>query len=166
MGESRLVDSYRLLGEDVSRSLSPAMMNAAFEATGVDARYEAISVVREEFRSRFLALKGEVQGMNLTIPFKSEVLPLLDGLDEVSARIGAANVVAKSGSRCLGYNTDVNGITAPLKDHGAERVDRALLHGRRRGGEGLLRGHEPDRVLRGHRRGPRQGEGRRTSSPR
>jgi len=129
MGERSLVDSYRLLGGDVSRSPSPAMMNAAFDATGVDASYEAVSVGREEFRGRFLALIGEVRGMNLTIPFKSEVLPLLDGLDEVSARIGAANVVAKSGSRCIGHNTDVNGITAPLKEHGAERVGRALLLG-------------------------------------
>ena len=58
MGEGKLVDMYCLMGEEVSGSLSPSMMNAAFEAAGIDALYESISVEREEFRRRFLALQG------------------------------------------------------------------------------------------------------------
>ena len=83
--KGQLVDTYCLMGEDVSGSLSPAMMNAAFEAAGIDAIYESISVEREEFRRRFLELREETSGMNLTIPYKSDVIPLLDELDEVSA---------------------------------------------------------------------------------
>jgi shikimate dehydrogenase len=124
-----LIDKYCLLGEDVSNSPSPSMMNAAFAAVGIDASYEAISVAREEFRGRFLALREAVKGFNLTMPYKSEVLPLLDSLDEVSLRIGAANVVKRSGSRLTGYNSDVSGITAPLREHGKARIDSALLLG-------------------------------------
>ena len=45
--------------------------------------------------------------MNVTIPYKSDVIPMLDELDEVSSRIGAVNVIKRSGPKCLGYNTDV-----------------------------------------------------------
>lgn len=126
-----LVEVYRLLGEDVSRSLSPGMMNAAFRERSIDARYEAVSVRREEFRETFLAQRAEARGFNLTIPFKSDVLPLLDSLDEVSARIRAVNVVAAgaAGGRWEGHNTDVDGITVPLREHGVGRVGRALLLG-------------------------------------
>ena len=129
MGWKWLVETYRLIGEDVSRSPSPAMMNAAFRAVGIDAVYEAVNVGRAEFSDRFLALRAETSGVNLTIPFKSDVIPLLDALDEVSARIGAVNVVARTGQRYKGYNTDVNGITAPLKERGMGRVRKALLLG-------------------------------------
>jgi shikimate dehydrogenase len=124
-----MVDRYCLLGEEVSGSLSPAMMTAAFEATAIAARYEAISVNKEEFRERFLALSKEMKGINLTIPYKSQVLPLLDGLDKVSGRIGAANVVKNSTEGRMGYNSDVNGIVAPLREHGKAHVGRALLLG-------------------------------------
>ncbi|MDA4113685.1 MAG: shikimate dehydrogenase [Thaumarchaeota archaeon] len=125
-----MVDDYYLLGENVGASLSPAMMTAAFESTGVDARYRALSVPRGEFRDRFLELRPGTAGMNLTIPYKSDVLALLDSLDEVSARISAVNVVKNSGGIWHGYNTDVQGITAPLGERvGAARLERALLIG-------------------------------------
>jgi len=124
-----MTDAYALIGEEVSDALSPAMMAAAFEATGIDATYQAISVAREEFRDRFLALREKMSGFNLTIPYKSAVIPLLDGLDETSGRIGAVNVVRRVGTEYLGYNTDVDGIVAPLKDRGVARVGAALLLG-------------------------------------
>jgi shikimate dehydrogenase len=68
--------------------------------------------------------------MNLTIPYKSDVLTLLDSLDEVSARISAVNVVKNSDGRYRGYNTDVQGITTPLREQaGASSVEHALLIG-------------------------------------
>jgi shikimate dehydrogenase len=125
-----LVDEYYLLGENVAASLSPAMMEAAFETAGVEARYQAISVPRREFHDRFLELRPGAAGMNLTIPYKSDVLALLDSLDEVSARISAVNVVKNSDGRYRGYNTDVQGITAPLRARAsASSVEHALLIG-------------------------------------
>jgi shikimate dehydrogenase len=124
-----LVDEYYLLGEDVSASLSPVMMSAAFEISGVDARYQALSVPRGEFRERFVDLLPRARGMNLTIPYKSEVLALLDSLDEVSSRISAVNVVKSSGGRYHGYNTDVLGITVPLRELAGAPVEHALLIG-------------------------------------
>ena len=122
-------DRYCLIGEQVSGSLSPAMMNAAFRAAGLDAAYEAVNIPKAEFKERFLQLREETEGLNITIPYKSTVIPFLDELDPVSSRIGAVNVVKHSGARFVGYNTDANGIVAPLRDHGRDGVRSALLIG-------------------------------------
>ncbi len=129
MGEGGMVEKYCLLGEDVSNSPSPAVMNAAFDSARVEARYEAISVGRTEFGRRFLELREGMAGINLTIPYKSDVIGQLDWLDPIASRIRAVNVIKRSGNRYLGYNTDVDGITGPLRRHGLERVGRALLLG-------------------------------------
>jgi shikimate dehydrogenase len=127
--EGALTERYCLLGGDVSRSLSPAMMNAAFASTGLDAEYEAVSLKKERFRSDFLELREKTGGLNVTIPYKADVIPLLDELDPISSRIGAVNVVKRSDGRYLGYNSDANGIVAPLKEHRKDSVRSALLVG-------------------------------------
>lgn len=124
-----MTDQYALLGEEVSHSLSPAMMNAAFRAEGMDAAYSSVSVSRQEFGRKFIELREKTAGLNLTIPYKSEVIPMLDGLDEVSARIHAVNVVKRDGRRYLGCNTDVGGIVGPLRERRRESVRSALLVG-------------------------------------
>jgi shikimate dehydrogenase len=124
-----LVDKYCLIGGDVSHSLSPAMMNAAFASMKMDATYRAVSIRREEFPAKFLELREENDGMNVTIPYKSDVIPLVDELDEVSSRIGAVNVIKREGGKFLGYNTDAGGIVGALKEHGKGSPRRALLVG-------------------------------------
>jgi len=124
------MDRYYLLGSDVSASPSPVMMNSAFRSAGIDAWYSALSVERSEFRQRFTALKEEASGMNITIPFKSEVILLLDELDPVSRKIGAVNATEVTGGSWYGFNTDVIGIVAPLMERtGRSAVERALLVG-------------------------------------
>lgn len=124
------MDSYCLLGEDVSKSLSPVMMNSAFVSLGIDARYAAVSVERAAFQEKFLSLREECRGLNLTMPFKSQVIPLLDQLDPVSRKMGAVNTTKRSGSRHLGFNTDVEGIVVPVRERtGGSGVGRALLLG-------------------------------------
>jgi shikimate dehydrogenase len=124
------MDRYYLLGGNVSASPSPTMMNSAFKSLGIDASYAALSLERSEFRQRFTELAEEASGMNITIPFKSEVIALLDGLDSVSKKIGAVNVIKTSGGQWYGVNTDVAGIVAPVLDRmGGSRMERALLVG-------------------------------------
>jgi len=124
-----LTDKYCLIGENVSRSPSPAMMNAAFDSVGLDAVYSCENVARQAFRETFARLRSQTSGMNVTIPYKSMVIPLLDGLDEVSSRIGAVNVIKKEEARLMGFNSDANGILVPLREHGKESLRRALLLG-------------------------------------
>ncbi|MBI3116651.1 MAG: shikimate dehydrogenase, partial [Thaumarchaeota archaeon] len=75
-------DLYYLIGRDVTESPSPSMMNAAFSELSIDALYVAISLDDDALEDRFTELKGNrLKGLNVTIPFKSAIIPLLDGLD-------------------------------------------------------------------------------------
>jgi shikimate dehydrogenase len=124
-----MTDRYCVIGRDVSRSPSPAMMNAAFRSLQVDAEYTQVSVPDASFVRDFTRLmRSRFKGMNVTIPFKTTVIPLLGGLDLIATRINAVNTVKMEDGegkgvdreegeegRYRGYNTDPDGIAAPLQ---------------------------------------------------
>ena len=105
-----------LLGDPVSRSLSPAMQNAAFEALGMEWRYVIREVGRAYLARAIADLRSDsrILGANVTIPHKESVIPLLDELDPLAARIGAVNTISRRGSMLKGWNTDVDGFQRAL----------------------------------------------------
>jgi shikimate dehydrogenase len=117
-----------LLGDPVSRSLSPAMQNAAFEALQIDCRYLARQIGRAELASTIAEIRADAQilGANVTIPLKEAVIPLLDELDPMAARVGAVNTVSRVGRRLRGSNTDVVGFRRALDDCGYQVAARAV----------------------------------------
>ncbi len=91
-----------VLGENISYTLSPAIHNYVFENLGIDAVYLAFDVRREKFKETIKGLINLAYGFNVTIPYKEEVMPYLDGLAESAQRVGAVNTVKEG----WGYNTD------------------------------------------------------------
>lgn len=125
-------DRYCLIGKDVSRSPSPAMMNAAFRSLRIDAEYSAFSIPEARFvRELGRLMASRLKGMNVTIPFKTAVIPWLGGLDSVATRIQAVNTVKlEEDGRYIGHNTDPDGIVEPLRAVAASlEVRNALLIG-------------------------------------
>jgi shikimate dehydrogenase len=123
-------DRYVLIGENVSNSPSPRMMNAAFEALGLDSVYETSNIGRNQLSVDFAKLRdGGVSGLNVTIPHKSSIVRLLDSLDEVPSRIGAVNTVKREGTSYIGYNTDVDGVVGTLRSRGHSRIRKAFVLG-------------------------------------
>jgi shikimate dehydrogenase len=85
-----MADQYCIVGRDVSHSPSPAMMNAAFKSIGMEAKYTAVSAPETGFPREFRRLmSSRFKGMNVTMPFKTAVIPLLAGLDPVG--VGAVS---------------------------------------------------------------------------
>ena len=107
-----------LLGDPVSRSLSPAMQNAAFRALGIDCQYVLAEVDRAGLGGAIAELRGDqrILGANVTIPHKESVIALLDDLDPQAARIGAVNTIRRQGARLKGWNTDVEGFRRALAE--------------------------------------------------
>jgi len=107
-----------LLGDPVSRSLSPVMQNAAFEALGIDCRYALREVSRADFAAAMAELRGDerILGANVTIPHKESAIAFLDDLDPLAARIGAVNTISRQGARLKGWNTDVEGFRRALDE--------------------------------------------------
>jgi shikimate dehydrogenase len=105
------------MGFPVSHSLSPVMHNAAIAAMGLDYVYVPFPIPVADLPAAIAGLKAiqSVQGFNLTIPHKVEVIPLLDQVMPIALSVGAVNTVKRVGDRWVGTNTDVAGFLEPLK---------------------------------------------------
>lgn len=119
---------YGILGRPVTHSLSPAMHNAAFRALGLNAVYVAFPVT--DLPEAVAGLRGlDIKGVSVTIPFKEEIIPLIDELDPRAARIGAVNTLVNRDGRLVGYNTDWLGALHALKSKTSLTGEHVLLLG-------------------------------------
>jgi shikimate dehydrogenase len=104
-----------LFGYPVEHTLSPAMHNAAFKALGIDYCYVPFPVHPDYLEDAVKAIRAfNLCGVNVTVPHKEKVIPLLDEINEEASFIGAVNTIANSSGRLMGYNTDGRGFIQSL----------------------------------------------------
>ena len=111
-----------VFGDPVEGNPTSIMQNAAFEHAGLDWRYLDITVKAEDLAEAVQAarLLG-FGGLNLTIPHKVAVIPLLDGLEPSAEISGACNtVVRQPDGRLIGSNTDGSGFVWSIRDEGID----------------------------------------------
>lgn len=106
-----------LLGKPLRRRHSVVMHNAAFEAAGIDARYELLELDAEAVeRAVADARRPEFLGLGVTAPYKRVVAGLVDEVEPDAERIGAVNNVTKGADRRLvGFNSDAPGFRAGVE---------------------------------------------------
>jgi shikimate dehydrogenase len=108
---------FGLVGNPVGHSLSPPMHEAAYAELDMDARYVTFEPAPADLRT---AIEGAaalgITGLNVTVPFKEDVLALLSP-DDVAERVGAVNTVDFRGERRTGHNTDVAGVRRAFDHH-------------------------------------------------
>jgi len=109
------MDVYGLIGDPVGHSLSPPMHEAGYEELEIDARYVTFEPVGAGAAIRAAADLG-IAGLNVTIPFKQDVLEHVDP-DPTAERVGAVNTVDFSGETPTGHNTDVAGVRRSFAHH-------------------------------------------------
>ena len=115
-GKTRLL---AVIGAPIGHSLSPIIQNAALHAAGLDYVYTALPVRADALASAVRGLcDAGIAGFNVTIPFKTAIIPLLDALSEDARRIQAVNTVVVEDGRLVGYNTDVAGFLAGFAERG------------------------------------------------
>ncbi|WP_436923121.1 shikimate dehydrogenase [Halosimplex amylolyticum] len=123
------MDVYGLIGNPVGHSLSPPMHEAGYEALGLDARYVTFEPPKDGAAA---AVEGAddlgVAGLNVTIPFKQDVLAAVEP-DSLARRIGAVNTVDFSGADPTGHNTDAVGATRALRAHDVALSGTAVVVG-------------------------------------
>ena len=110
---------FGVIGHPISHSLSPVMHTAALRAMRLDALYAPFEVPPRFLKPilRALLLSG-VEGLNVTVPLKEAVMPLLDRLDPTTQAVGAVNTIVIQNRRTIGYNTDGVGFRRALKELG------------------------------------------------
>ena len=118
-----------LIGWPVSHSFSPAMHNAAAEALGLNWAYVPLPVAPEQVATAVSSLASlGFRGVNVTVPHKQAVLPLMDELEPGAQAIGAVNtIVVGEDGRLTGHNTDWSGFLADLEAHTISLNNRDCL---------------------------------------
>ena len=107
-----------VIGDPIAQSKSPAIHNFWLGKLGIDAEYRAAHVRAEALASYLAERKTDPawRGCNVTMPHKQAVMPYLERLDPLAARIGAVNTIVRSQNGSLaGYNTDAAGFLEPLR---------------------------------------------------
>lgn len=118
-----------LIGNPVKHTMSPLIHNSLASMTGINMVYVPFEVKEKELKN---AIKGavalDIQGMNVTIPYKTDVIPFLEDVDPLAKAIGAVNTLVRTANGGFkGYNTDMTGLYHAMQDEGIELKDQTVV---------------------------------------
>ena len=126
------IDGYTCLAavvaNPIKHSISPFIHNSAFEATNTNGVYLAWEVDATELAETVANIRRyQMFGINLSMPYKEQVIPYLDRLSEEACLIGAVNTVVNREGTLIGYNTDGKGFFKSLPSFKISRKRLVLL---------------------------------------
>lgn len=112
-----------VIGDPVEHSCSPQMHNAAFRELGMDYVYVPFRVKAEHLKAAVEGFKAlNIVGINVTLPHKKGVLPLMDRVSKEVELIGAMNTMIFKDGKVEGHNTDARGFIASLREEGLNDI--------------------------------------------
>ena len=117
---------YGLIGEHLGHSFSKQIQTRIAEIENVkDYDYQLVELDKEEFKE-FME-KKDFKGINVTIPYKKDVIPYLDEMDESAKAIGAVNTIINVDGKLKGFNTDFGGFLYMVKAHNVHMEGKEVL---------------------------------------
>jgi shikimate dehydrogenase len=118
-----------LIGHPVAHSFSAQMQQAAFDALGLDVRYELLDTPAAALQETIETLRGDdFLGANVTIPHKERAATFVDRKSDDAAATGAVNCITREGKRLIGHNTDVDAFRVSLDALvGRQKMPRAAV---------------------------------------
>ncbi len=117
-----------VIGDPIAHSLSPVLQRHLIEHFALPFRYEALRVTAAGLPALVARMRaGELAGVNVTLPHKQAIVPLLDDLVAPADRIAAVNTVVCERGRLLGYNTDAPGFARSLQAAGIAVAQETVL---------------------------------------
>ena len=127
------MDKYGLIGYPLGHSFSQRFFNDKFAAEGIDAQYINFEIPNIGEFPRILADNPELRGLNVTIPYKQQVMQYLDAISPEAEAIGAINVIKIEHNgekpRLTGYNSDVIGFVNSIRPLLQPHHKKALILG-------------------------------------
>lgn len=119
---------YAILGEVLKHTMSPPIHKRLFELRERDFEYEIVEFSAEELAQKASYLNS-MNGYNITIPHKVEIIKYIDKLDESAKRYNSVNCVDNKDGVLTGYNTDCDGFLETVRSMGAKLSGEVLLVG-------------------------------------
>lgn len=118
---------FGLLGRNIDYSFSRGYFSEKFERENIHAAYKNFDL--QDLSGLSQLLEQPISGLNVTIPYKEEVIPFLDHLDKTAQQIGAVNTIVFKDGKRVGYNTDCIGFERALKTKLKPHHTNALVMG-------------------------------------
>ena len=107
---------YLVIGNPIDHSLSPRLHNFWIKKYNIKAIYEKVKLERNEIKEIINKLKeNKIDGINITIPFKKDVIPYLDEMTDIAQETQSVNTIFKKDNKIIGENTDVYGFSEAIK---------------------------------------------------
>ncbi len=118
---------YGIIGNPIKHTSSPMIHNHISQAMGIDAVYVPF-VANDDLEAIVKGLYSlGVRGLNVTIPYKSDIIKYLCGIDDMAAKIGAVNTLKYTEDGYYGYNTDILGLKRELEEEGISLKGRDIV---------------------------------------
>lgn len=121
---------FGLIGRDISYSFSRGYFSEKFSRLELEHHsYENFDLREINEFTELLRKNHDIEGLNVTIPYKEAIIPYLDVLDPKAEKIGAVNTIKFTASGLMGFNTDAYGFQKSLEPHLKTSHKKALILG-------------------------------------
>ena len=108
---------YLVIGNPIDHSLSPKLHNYWFKKNNINANYAKRRIIKSEIQKVILDIRNnKLDGINVTVPFKNDVIPFLDSLSEESKITQSVNTIYIHNKKLVGHNTDIKGFELSLNE--------------------------------------------------
>ncbi|MBR1738902.1 MAG: shikimate dehydrogenase [Ruminococcus sp.] len=104
------MNKYGLIGYPLGHSMSPLIHERLFALSGITAEYSLIEIKPKDMEREMNGILRELDGFNVTIPHKVDVIPFMTAMADSAKRYSSVNCVKNSGGSFTGYNTDCDGF--------------------------------------------------------
>ena len=119
---------YFVIGNPINHSLSPKLHNYWLKQNSINAVYEKIKLEENEIENFFLKIKKqEINGCNVTVPFKKTVIPFLDRLSLEAEQTQSVNTICFHNGDLVGHNTDISGFQKAINSLNYKIKDKKIL---------------------------------------
>jgi len=107
---------YLVIGNPIDHSLSPKLHNYWIKKNKIDGIYEKKLLIESDLEKIISKLKlGEIDGINVTLPFKNSIIPYIDELSIESKKTQSVNTIYRKDNKIIGHNTDIAGFELGLR---------------------------------------------------
>ena len=119
---------YFVIGNPINHSLSPKLHNHWLKKNNINAVYEKIKLEENEVENFLLKIKNQqINGCNVTVPFKRTVIPFLDKLSLEAEETQSVNTISFHNGNLVGYNTDIGGFQKAINNLKYNVKDKKIL---------------------------------------
>ena len=119
---------YLVIGNPIEHSLSPNLHNFWIKENSIKADYKKKNINKHEIKSLILKVRDKkISGLNVTVPYKKEIINYLDELTPEATKTQSVNTVFLDGDKVTGHNTDISGFELAIKEIDFDIKDKQIL---------------------------------------